>query len=48
MTALFDLEQAAEKSLSVQQLRSLNFTSHAQAFGREPNAWFDRDSPRLI
>jgi hypothetical protein len=48
MTALFDLGRATEKSFWFSSFDTFNFTSHAQAFGREPNAWFDRNSPRLI
>jgi hypothetical protein len=48
MTALFDLGRATEKSFWFSSFDTFNFTSHAQAFGREPNAWFDRDSPWLI
>ena len=43
MTALVDLGQSAEKSSWFSNLDTADFTSHAQAFGHEPNAWFDRD-----
>src|SRR6266852_5641830 len=38
MTAFVDLRRATEKSFWFSNLDSFNFTSHAQAFGREPNA----------
>ena len=43
MTALVDLRRAIEKRFWFSNLRNGDFTSHAQAFGREPNAWFERD-----
>jgi len=38
MAALVDLGQATEKTSWFSNLQTYHFTSHAQAFGREPNA----------
>jgi hypothetical protein len=38
MTALVDLGQATEEASWFSNLQTYHFTSHAQAFGREPNA----------
>ena len=38
VTALVDLGRATEKSFWFSNFDTFNFTSHAQAFGREPNA----------
>jgi hypothetical protein len=48
MTAFVRPGEESVKNFPFNEFRTWNFTSHAQAFGREPNAWFDRDSPRLI
>jgi hypothetical protein len=48
MTALAASGHLAENGFPLNDFRRADFTSPPQPFDREPNAWFDRDSPRLI
>jgi len=48
MTELIDLRQVTEEEPMVQRFPRCRLAGDTQAFGQEPNAWFDRDSPRLI
>jgi hypothetical protein len=43
MTALPAFGHLAEKGFPLNDFRRADFTSHPQPFGREPNAWFERD-----
>jgi hypothetical protein len=48
MTASDYSGHAFLEELSLQQFPHHGLRFRIRAFGREPNAWFDRDSPRLI
>ncbi len=43
MTALVDSGHAPQKNFPFNNLRTTDLRFKSQAFGREPNGWFDRD-----